>query len=518
MGKLPIRELQFGKIDAYNEHQEYGKDMFKRSFLKYDKYEIDKFLEGKDYFICGNKGTGKTALLKYLECVLSEDPENLIIPIRFKSDFDAEDKKVMKNASDNVKEETIDETNVQNYNDIVLVWQVFLINKIINSSNEGEFLLFVDNREAYCLKKLLNGVYLESKNRLMPKISKGKAKINLSSLKGIDAELEVEIELNRDKSDVNFTKLAKIILKLFQKLQYNRNPVYVIIDELELSVKSKKENERDIILVRDLIIAVDRLNGICKKRQYNIHLIASIRNEVINNVLSSGYEINKSIEDFGINVSWYQKGGDYLDSPLLKLVENKIVASEEKHNIKDHGDVWEKYFSPVINKTEVRKYILNYTWHRPRDLVRMLTIMQSEANNADKITQEIFDRSMQLYSERSWNEIAEELSLTYDPSDIKAIRKIFTNIEVPFTFRYLNNRIRELSQIYGYIKKFSEKYKLIDVLEKLFDWGVIGNSGQRMVFKFLGDRDLAPTENMIIHTPLRNFFVVKSKKRIKVNS
>lgn len=420
----------------------------------------------------------------------------------------------MKNASTNVKEDTIGETDTQNYSDIILVWEVFLINKIINSSGEGEFSLFTENRESSNLKRILKCVYSESKNRLVPKLTKGTAKVNASLIKGIDAELGLEIELVNDKPVINFTKLAKMALKLFENLEYDRNPVYVIIDELELSVKSKKDNERDIVLVRDLIIAVDRLNSICKKRGYDIHIIASIRNEVINNVLSFGYEINKSIEDFGIDVNWYQKGGNYLDNPLLKLIENKIIASEESYGIIEHGDIWDKYFPSEINKTEVRKYILNYTWYRPRDLIRMLSIIQAEANDSDKITQEIFDRSMQLYSERSWNEIAEELKLTYtDSNDIKAIKKIFTNIEVPFSFSYISNRIKELAQIYEYIDEFSKKYKLIDVLEKLFEWGVIGNSGQRMVFKFLGDRDLSPAENMIIHTPLRNFFAVKSKRR-----
>ena len=49
-------------------------------------------------------------------------------------------------------------------------------------------------------------------------------------------------------------------------------------------------------------------------------------------------------------------------------------------------------------------------------------------------------------------------------------------------------------------------------LEKMYEWGVIGNSGARMAFKFLGDRDLAPTNKMIIHTPLRNFFRSTIKK------
>lgn len=85
------------------------------------------------------------------------------------------------------------------------------------------------------------------------------------------------------------------------------NPVFnekliLQIDELELSVKNKKEFTRDIELVGDLIIAVDRMNHIAREKGYNIKIIASIRSEVINNVLAYGYEINKCVEDYGVNV------------------------------------------------------------------------------------------------------------------------------------------------------------------------------------------------------------------------
>ncbi len=38
------------------------------------------------------------------------------------------------------------------------------------------------------------------------------------------------------------------------------NRVWVLFDELELSVKSQKANQRDIELVRDLILAIEKLN------------------------------------------------------------------------------------------------------------------------------------------------------------------------------------------------------------------------------------------------------------------
>lgn len=64
--KLQLKQLFFGKTDAYNELLECGPDQFKRSFLKNDAYSIDDFLSGLKYYIYGDKGTGKTAFLKYI--------------------------------------------------------------------------------------------------------------------------------------------------------------------------------------------------------------------------------------------------------------------------------------------------------------------------------------------------------------------------------------------------------------------------------------------------------------------
>lgn len=64
--KLPLKDLFFGKTDAYNELLECGPEQFARSFWRNDTYDINEFLSGTKYYIYGDKGTGKTAFLKYL--------------------------------------------------------------------------------------------------------------------------------------------------------------------------------------------------------------------------------------------------------------------------------------------------------------------------------------------------------------------------------------------------------------------------------------------------------------------
>lgn len=510
---MKIDEIKFGKIDAYNELQEFGEEYYISSFHLYEKYKIENFFKGENYYICGNKGTGKTAFLKYLECKLSEDAYNLVIPIRFKS-LDSVDKSDMRNMAGNIKEDIIDDIDVEKTKSYILVWQIYLINQIIKNANKGEYEIFEEDKKYGLLIKLIELLYSGEKGKIVPKLTKGYAKIDASVARGLDTSIGIEIELNKETNKVNFNKVAKKIMTLFYSLEYVKNPVYILVDELELSVKSRKEFLKDVELVRDLILAIDQINHKTKELGYEIRIIAAVRREVVNQVLSYGYEINKCIEDYGVIIDWFQKGGSYKDSPLLKIIENKIHASELLNGYKPTDNVWDTYFAEKINEMEVRKYILSYTWQRPRDIIRMLKFVQDEGQGEEIISQEMFDRAMQKYSESSWNEIAEELVLSYTgPRDIEAIKKFFTRIEVPFTFSYCNDRAKTLGDIYDYVKDFFARNKMIDFLEKMYEWGVIGNSGARMAFKFLGDRDLAPTDNMIIHTPLRNFFAVTYKKR-----
>ena len=522
--KLPLKDLCFGKTDAYNELLESGAELFERFFWQNDQYSINDFLKGSKYYIYGDKGTGKTAFLKYLECILSNEPENLVIPIRYKTEFGSDDKKILQRAAvttNNIKEEVADISDISEVKDCIASWQLYLISRIIKGlKHKGEYQIFEDNKEYSTLYKLIESIYADESHRIIPQINKGMVSVNLSALNGLSATVGLEIGLEKEQKRVNYQKLAKKVVDLFSVLNLvsSDNSVWVLFDELELSVQSKKMNNRDITLVRDLILAIERLNDICRNVRFPVHIIASIRSEVINSVYTSGYEINKPVEDFGKEITWYIRGGSYEDSPLISMIMQRIRVCEENVGIKDNEDLWYKYFPRTINGLNSKEYILRYTWHRPRDIVRMLNLAKENARDSDCFTQDIFDATMRSYSKKSWNEIAEELSLIYDSEDLNAIKKLFTNIGVPFTLGDLNDRLKQFGGYYDYVKRFNERHKLISVLEQLFNTGVIGNSGQRMRFKFLKDDDLDPSGKMIIHTPLRNYFAVQSNKSGKVNN
>ena len=147
--KLELSKIKFGKTDAFNELKEYGTEWFKTAFFNYKKYSIDDFICGNKYYICGDKGSGKTSFIRYLQCELQEDTNNLIIPIRFKTEIDDLDRKSIITASNNVKEISAEGVEAsRESSDTVLVWCVYIINKFIESYQEmGEFSFFKDTTE-----------------------------------------------------------------------------------------------------------------------------------------------------------------------------------------------------------------------------------------------------------------------------------------------------------------------------------------------------------------------------------
>ena len=95
---MKLNELFVGKVDAKNEILEdfsEKKDLFMTSFLCPDNVVMEDFYKRKRYFILGYKGTGKTALLRYIEKNLKREKNIHSLFLLFKTDITEDDKKKM---------------------------------------------------------------------------------------------------------------------------------------------------------------------------------------------------------------------------------------------------------------------------------------------------------------------------------------------------------------------------------------------------------------------------------------
>lgn len=515
MREMPLNQIVFGKTDAFNELNSFGEDYFVGSFVSNPKYHVEDFLLGNRYFICGKKGTGKSALLKYLQCRFAEENINLVFPIRFKAEIEQIDKDAFEQIAGNsdviLNEDKYEISSIIDQASYILVWKTFLINQIIMRAAAGEYHVFKETDNYDMLVSLLKCIYGENQTPsiVMPKIRKGSVELTAAFAENLSASLKLELEFDSRKKRINYAKLSRKIYQLFSQLEFDCSPVYVLIDELELSVRNKHQFEKDVALVRDLITAIDDMNTICSQKGIQIHIFAAIRSEVLKHVRSAGHELTKPIEDRGVEINWFQKGGSYLDNQLLTIIENKIHASEQLNGYTHSNNIWKDYFETVINGEETRKYILNNSLYRPRDVIRMMTAIQNQIGTSEKFTQEMFDKAQQDYSDLMWTEIKDELRLSYSEDEVDAIFTLLNRITIPFSFDSLNERIKRLGEFSPDIPELLDKTKLIQIFKKLYELGVVGNTGKPMNFIFLSRPALDPLGMMVIHTPLRNYFAVQ---------
>lgn len=515
MQKLKIKDIYFGKIDGYNEFLEYGQDTCKGLFYEFPNIDISRLLNGSVYYIFGSKGTGKTMLLKYLESIISENPSYQFSEfIRFKRDVIEEERNQLKRSSlpNNAFEETIESEVPTDFTlDCSLAWQVYLIKVIVFRLIKTEYGVFKrDNETWHKLCLLLNLIYGEIDNkssikRILPKMKRGNIEIDISKIAKTNLEFEWTDE---EHNKVSFTSLARQIINLYSNLVPTENDIYIFIDELELAFKNTKKYQRDVTLIRDLIFAIEYLSDINRTHNFHVFLITAIRTEVYKNIISKGMEINKTIHDFGITISWEQKGGNIKNHPLLKMLEKRIHFSESKLGLEISADIWNTYFIPYVrnNKKEIQNYILDQTWYKPRDIIRLFTIIQQIHGDKSIIDQECFDSVRKPYAEQSWIEFEEFLTVKYSDKEVEGMKKALTGIQLPFLVSDFQHHLNNKKEFFSEVNELVSKRKTPDILVDLYDMGIIGNYGSNSRFTFKGDTDIDPLMPITIHYPLIKFF------------
>ena len=94
---MKLRDIYIGTTDAKNELLANSPDevaRFVRLYVTPPALSIDRFADRSKYFISGLKGTGKTALLRYVAIKLDESQGAASRFVLFKSEIDEDLRKV----------------------------------------------------------------------------------------------------------------------------------------------------------------------------------------------------------------------------------------------------------------------------------------------------------------------------------------------------------------------------------------------------------------------------------------
>ena len=248
---MKISEIYAGKPDAGDEIREKGYEEFAANYIEPGGVNIDGLASityGTPFFIIGDKGTGKTALLNFLErYVQDKTPWSCVSFVYFESEITQVQRKKFQDISKSISTSiSIDETiasegqNIES--DFTYIWKWQLCQKIISDDEQFNGGLFEKN-DGYWEK------FVREINKIDKTINKGKmripARVNFTVVPNpqfgtVESGFSVE-PLNFSNQNFNmteaYTQFVNIIdnaYELLLKLKRTDTPYYIFIDELEV--------------------------------------------------------------------------------------------------------------------------------------------------------------------------------------------------------------------------------------------------------------------------------------------
>lgn len=535
MQERKLEHLYIGKTDAKHEilNQKHVQ-RFKDTFLVPPNTSISKILDSQEiFFVSGYKGSGKTALLRYLSIVAKERDWHTHF-ILFKSDITTQMKKTLGKLNITRDETESDDdpqpsvSNVYHENDIFnrsnkdfeAAWTWFFIDRIFHLVKQDRLSLFQYSTELSDIQKILSNVEYDPKTLKkgvnLPKLTHGNISLSLNLKEIVKADLSADIEFPQEQKSIALSVISEILVTLVKRLEAGTDRLVIFVDELEILPDIKKIQDRDIYLIRDLIVTSYKLNMIFQELEIPILIVTSVRTEVANHPKMKGKEINKYIKDFGTNLMWHRfERDDLIKHPLIQLIIRRVTLNGDRNELDDQEErsVWRDWFPDDIQGQINKSYILYQTWYRPRDIIRLLLLAVDQFPNSHAFTQKVFDGIRKDYSKECWEEIAEELSSIHGYEEIQFIVDILTGFKRVFTLFEFERRFQEFTEsrtvAFASFKEFAEL---------LYRVGIIGNmyyegSRVRHRWRFRGDNDLITTNekyNIAVHQALHAAFSITS--------
>lgn len=524
---IKIKDIYAGKPDAKDEIEVEGYGRFLDSYIAPACFNIDNLVDGNFCFISGFKGTGKTALLYYLqEYVTKRDDSTVTSFVFFKGDYsDIERQEMLQLSKQLVSAISISNDVILDGEEFEIIWRWLFYVRIWEDNKNYSENLFVNNEEwgnfENIIKKINNIAH--KRKLVIPRVFKFGVSVSHGD---IVYKPEAEIDFSRPKSTdtAAYRKLVEYIDELdeiFPKLQKTDIPYYIFVDELEAYYGEDRIFKRDLKLIRDLIFTIKKFNLIFSKINGGvIKIICSVRKEIINSInrFIVTKELNKTMSGFDIPINWNYSNTNSFEHPIMKILTKRILMAENLPATTDNEkSIIKRWFPSSIDKFDSASYILNNSWFKPRDIVRLiLTAKSGLSGESECFDATVFYHIRKEYSRESLIEIREEMRALYAEKEIDTIISCLTGFRKIFSFQNIENRVNK------YFSNTFLKDKLSDVLFDLYRLGVIGNYSRlsdSYRWQHKGDDGLIISDewSMIVHIALQSILSVNSKHDSALN-
>ncbi|WP_159560873.1 P-loop ATPase, Sll1717 family [Alcanivorax sp. S71-1-4] len=430
---LPIRDLKLGFNDAVNYRRRENKDDFNRLFIKNSK--LDEIMLPQNYFLIGDKGTGKTAYAVWLSNNFYCNTLSSLNYIR-----ETEYQKFV----------TLKQQKNLSLSDYTNIWKVILLllisKKIYETEGQDSFLnRFVRFRAVNnAIDEYYDGAFSPEIMNAMEFVEHSSASANLiaecAAAEGMTAKT---VKFTEQKYQTNLLYIHRRFEEAIKSLKLEKNHT-LFVDGIDLR-PSGIDYPDYLECVKGLANAVWSLNNDffapIKDSRGRIKVVILLRPDIFNSI--GLQNANNRIRDNSVFLDWRIPYERFQNSELYKL-PNRLLSLGQPGSKNDN--YWEDYFPYTVDVQGKKEHsfisFLRFSYFRPRDIVTMLNLLRElhieHGRSRNYFIEDDF-RDVQFrrrYSEYLLGEVKDHLSFYYSESDYETFLKFFEFLKGDYSFSY----------------------------------------------------------------------------------
>lgn len=400
--KVQLKDLFIGNIDGEIEST---RDNFEQLFYtKNSKYnhivDFDRFI------ISGRKGTGKTILSKYIseQMIKRKDTSCKI--------FTRHDFKLQQLIDLQFRSIQGDELG--------LFWKWTFLIQIGKSLLElDKVFKFIPYTSEYKLRSFFKNKYPENIFKLKEYNTSNTKKNSINLQSNLErSRIETgSIDINKINESYIRTEYFELISTLenivFKCIKRNKESllIYDDLDELEDKVSDDSNYHKVLISMLETIKSINlRLKKEGKKYS---KIIILLRSDIIDELHKHSSNSNKLITGSKTDLYWISKNyKNPEDHPLMEMILNKIKISVPAYSDMNNDKLYRQLFPKRIDNKEIIDYLINYSYGRPRDIIRFLSLVIDNFPEANYFEPNFFKDCSKEYSKWFYNELQNEISIS----------------------------------------------------------------------------------------------------------
>jgi hypothetical protein len=408
----------FGHTEAEGENK-IGIQNFKHFFE--DFLSVIPEIENEKFFFIGRKGSGKSAIAKYLLESGTNSDDSFADIVKY-GDIDLE-----------ILVQSIPLEDKKDIYTLVFEWLILVrLARLLVKNTES---LYV--KEYKKLKDFLdrNAGFVEiDKYNIQELIEKSKLEVSIEVLKqAFGTTIGKYIDIKKAKAPFYkfVVPLKEIIADILRYPVFQNKKYYILFDDLDIKFKGDDESSKERLI--SLIRATREINTSIFKGT-TAKVIIFLRNDIKSVLEFKSTDLNKIFSSYEILLNWYDHSNFKFDENQvkLKLLANKRIGLNfQAYNISySKSDSWSSLFQEdavMFNSKTSFKYLLDFTCYRPRDIILFLSeIGKNEFSYP--IEPKTFIFLIQKYVQNNVNELKSEFLIHFKEEDIPILFKALKSI------------------------------------------------------------------------------------------